>query len=296
VACTGATSLGELLSLPAAALRRRGGDTLHTLLQQLTEGTEPLAPSYQPPDRFVDSYPLGYPLEDWQELVPAMETLLQSLQAYLRQRQLQTDCIQWLFFGQSGYREGLELRSRGDDNDWRDWQRLTRLRLERQPFRAAVDCVQLRSDSLRAAQPLSGELFRTAGRRQPQARIVDEISARLGPQAVQRLRCRDAHLPEHSNSTGAAQEPDSARAPSPTGAQRPLWLLRAPELLPGGPPLRHSGEKLELLYGPERIEDGWWQGRPTSRDYYIARNPQGLRLWVFYERRQRRWFLHGFLP
>ena len=47
--------------------------------------------------------------------------------------------------------------------------------------------------------------------------------------------------------------------------------------------------------GPERIETGWWDGRDVRRDYYVARTPAGVRLWVFRERRaaEGRWFLHG---
>ena len=292
---SGLRSVGELLQLPASALRRRGGDGLHTLLQQLTENGEPLASGYQPPTCFADSHPLGYPLADWQELAPALEALLQSLQAYLRQRQLQTRAISWHFLGQDGYREDLLLHSHGGDNDWRDWLRLTRLRLERQPFRDAIECVQLRSSDLQAAQPASGDLFRVPGRRQPPSRLVDQISARLGPQAVRRLQCRDAHLPEHSHDTATSATDSDPPGRLPTGAQRPLWLLESPQAL-GGPPLRHGGERLELLYGPERIEDGWWHGQPASRDYYIACSGRGQRLWVFYERRRQRWYLHGFFP
>jgi protein ImuB len=45
---------------------------------------------------------------------------------------------------------------------------------------------------------------------------------------------------------------------------------------------------------PERIETGWWDGGEIARDYYIALDPQGVRLWVFRERTEpHRWFLHG---
>jgi len=51
---------------------------------------------------------------------------------------------------------------------------------------------------------------------------------------------------------------------------------------------------LELEQGPERIESGWWDGRDVQRDYYVARNPAGVRLWLFRDRQSAgRWFLHG---
>ena len=81
---------------------------------------------------------------------------------------------------------------------------------------------------------------------------------------------------------------------------RPLWLLAEPQPLDGGDQPRYEGV-LELEEGPECIESGWWDGKDIARDYYIARNAAGLRLWVFRERRRRgdaagctgRWFLHG---
>jgi len=66
---------------------------------------------------------------------------------------------------------------------------------------------------------------------------------------------------------------------------RPVWLLAEPQ------PLEDA---LEIEDGPERIESGWWDGHDVRRDYYVARTPAGVRLWIFRERRAPgRWFLHG---
>jgi len=68
---------------------------------------------------------------------------------------------------------------------------------------------------------------------------------------------------------------------------RPVWLLDEPLPL----------QKPEILQGPERIESGWWDGKGVTRDYYVARQSKGAhsssRLWVFQERRSKRWYLHG---
>lgn len=56
---------------------------------------------------------------------------------------------------------------------------------------------------------------------------------------------------------------------------------------------RHRGA-LRLLTDPERIESGWWDGRDVARDYYVAVDCHGVRLWVFRERAApHAWFLHG---
>jgi protein ImuB len=65
-----------------------------------------------------------------------------------------------------------------------------------------------------------------------------------------------------------------------------VWLLAEPQALKSGEngkvPLYEGA--LTLEEGPERIESGWWDGKDVARDYYVARNPVGVRLWVYRER------------
>ena len=112
----------------------------------------------------------------------------------------------------------------------------------------------------------------------------------------------------------AVRAPDVARAPVATGTpralratrasdtrslpwppfSRPLWLLPAPRLLSQRNGLPRRRGALRLLGDPERIESGWWDGREIERDYYVAVDIHGVRLWVFRERAApHRWFLHG---
>jgi protein ImuB len=49
-----------------------------------------------------------------------------------------------------------------------------------------------------------------------------------------------------------------------------------------------------LIAGPERIESGWWDGKPAARDYFVARNPRGETLWIYREYgHSEAWYLHG---
>jgi protein ImuB len=48
-----------------------------------------------------------------------------------------------------------------------------------------------------------------------------------------------------------------------------------------------------LKGGMERIESGWWDGRDADRDYYVAQDRHGARLWVYCERASGEWFVHG---
>ena len=86
-----------------------------------------------------------------------------------------------------------------------------------------------------------------------------------------------------------AAHPGTRTASAEARRDRPVWLLDQPEPC--------AVDRLVLEEGPECIESGWWDGHDVARDYYIARNPQGARLWVFRNRRETTagggWFLHG---
>lgn len=57
---------------------------------------------------------------------------------------------------------------------------------------------------------------------------------------------------------------------------------------------RKRERELELLRGPERIETGWWDGREVTRDYFVARDAHGVRLWIYRDRRApKNWYVHG---
>jgi protein ImuB len=75
---------------------------------------------------------------------------------------------------------------------------------------------------------------------------------------------------------------------------RPIWLLHRPLKLvveEGRPSYQGT---LDLVAGPERIEAGWWDGAPVSRDYFVAASPNGEKFWVYREHRDpSAWYVHG---
>ena len=79
----------------------------------------------------------------------------------------------------------------------------------------------------------------------------------------------------------------------------PSMVLPDPEMLEGR---LEVGAKLwwgegigqvRALWGPERLRGEWWS-RPFERDYFVAELTDGMRLWVYRDRRLRALFLHGF--
>ena len=72
---------------------------------------------------------------------------------------------------------------------------------------------------------------------------------------------------------------------SPAIRQRPLWLLPKP--------LRCEEGRFVSRSGPERIESGWWDCMDVERDYYVAQDRNGSRLWVYCDRASGAWYVHG---
>jgi protein ImuB len=140
----------------------------------------------------------------------------------------------------------------------------------------------LSADSLDAFAGLAGQ-----GGRDTAPQLVERLRARLGEAAVYGVCPIAEHRPEAAWRRVRELELKSSKLaappPLPGAMPRPIWLLAEPQPL----------SSPQLLEGPERIESGWWDGKGVARDYYVARSGSGERLWVFQERRSRRWYLHG---
>ena len=286
----GLHTLGDVLALPTQALGRRCGRKFCHFLQQVTGQREDIQPEYQPPTTFADEYWFGYEVKANDELLPAMQQLLQSLCRFLRNTQLQTAELTWQLSGIDHSVRELRVRSTSSHSNWRSWLDLTRIRLERLELRVGVEGISLLCHSLQCGQLENIDLFNPRKQREPLASLLDRLRSRLGLHAVEKVGCRDEHVPElalHTCSDRPAADEAGAH-----GKQRPFWLMQQPQPLPGGRQRLHWQGNLELVYGPERIEDNWWQ-QPVSRDYYIARGERGDYYWVFRDRLAQRWYIHG---
>ena len=107
------------------------------------------------------------------------------------------------------------------------------------------------------------------------AGIADRLRARLGEGGLAGLAPQPDHRPEKSWRWVEPGTPTGCTDERP----RPTWLLPEPR------PCRRDNLRLED--GPERIEAGWWDEQDCRRDYFVARDRHGRRLWVFHEHQPR---------
>ena len=204
---------------------------------------------------------------------------------------------------------------------------LVRLRLEtelrREPAGASIVEVEVEVEAAAAGHEQL-RLFHERTQRDLAAggRAIARLRAELGEGSVVRAVLRQGHLPE----ANYAWEPiDKLVAPSPRLVLLKPLVRRVYERAIALPPKpfrerddcwiaptagdqgRHQGGsgnahgrivsgnahgRVEHMTGPYIVSGGWWN-REVHREYHYARTEDGEILWVYYDRRRRRWYLMG---
>jgi protein ImuB len=179
---------------------------------------------------------------------------------------------------------------------------LIRIRLDDTRFCAPVVSIALQADLAGGGQDTEKDLFgsrpnRTAG----SLELLEQLRARLGNRAVHGIQRVPEHRPESAwKAVAPLDKTERVGTRALAGERsdhrmghRPLWMLPNPLALEttGDNPVFQG--VLTLEDGPERIETGWWDDGDIRRDYYIAQNVRGMRLWIFRDHRESRWYLHG---
>jgi protein ImuB len=278
----GISILEDLLRIPADALARRFGPALPAYLRRLLGEDPDPRPRYRLPAVFRRTCDFLEPVETLEGLLFPLRRLLHELQAYLRARDVALQQLTLVCSPRESARPlTLHLTTSAPERDAATLFVLVRERLERLCLPSGVTRLELRAAEWVAPQILQQDLFSA---RALQARnwagVLDKLRARLGSQAVRHLGLREDHRPEQA---WCFAHPTDATAPAAAFPARPLWLL-TPVPLKELPP---------LLGTPERIEGGWWHNEDTTRDYYLARSPEGARWWLYRDVRRGIWYLHG---
>jgi protein ImuB len=186
------------------------------------------------------------------------------------------------------------------------WERGLMERVARESLPAPVRTLRLRLD---AHQPAPAETAGLAGVaaaparraeafRSQRARLIEDLTARLGADRVRHLKLHPDHRPERASAlvdpTSSDRHPQARRASPPSTASsapagallRPAWLLPQPQALEErAGHLWWGHQRLEVVGRPERIESGWFDGDLQCRDYHWARTPDHRWAWVYRQRR-----------
>jgi len=283
--------------LPRPALGRRLGHELLDYLARLeAQQPDPFC-QFQLPEVFSQSIELPRETEQADALLFPINRLFQALENYLRTRQLAVNRLE-LRLGQ--HRRQPQIVHIGTvAPSWlaSEWLALCRLRLERQPLLAPVIELTVKAEQFVPLTPKRTQLFASSeDEHNNEQQLLSILRARLGDSAIQQLHVNDSWWPELAMTvrTASAAAATEADAIPTVAAERPLVLLAHPQ-----PLKNHHGQPqfrgpLQFEPAVEWLQSEWWRQQWSQREYRIARNPAGERLWLFRDSQSpEQWYLHG---
>jgi protein ImuB len=287
----GVHTIKDWLSLPRDGLARRFGQGFLDEVDRAFGLLPDPRPPFTPPSRYSAALELPAPVQETEPLLFAAKRLILELCGYLALRQigvmrLKLD-LEHAHHAATPVVLGLSAPSR----DAAHLVTLLREKLATIELPEAVENLCLIAEETRPLGSHNQSLF-ADGRpsREERWRIVEHLRTRLGVEAVHGLEMFPDHRPERAFRKSLPGRARDGRC----DLHRPLWLLPRPVPLHAGESMPKIEAPLALLEGPERLETGWWDDFDVKRDYFVARDASGTKIWLFRERTGRReWFLHG---
>lgn len=291
---SGVRTVGDCLRLPRDGLARRTSEHCLRDLDKATGlGFDPRA-SFRAPRHWQTTTELPEEVSELALLADALERTLEGLVAELRQRQSQVLRMQLAFVH-------VHRPPTIETIEWvapvHERERLLNLlldRLERIALPAPVIALRMTAGPLEAMSLEESSLFEKRSTTTSAQVLLDRLQGRLGAARVFGVKALAEYRPECAWVRGSSLGVERCTAPLPSWIPgRPLWMLPAPLPLDSTAAHRYYEGSVQLQSGPERIESGWWDGADVSRDYYTATSAGGQRLWIYRDRLDHVWCLHG---
>ncbi|MBT4160890.1 MAG: DNA polymerase Y family protein [Gammaproteobacteria bacterium] len=300
----GISDCGQLFKLPVDGLNRRFGVFFTDYLARLT-GERP-DPQKHISDKPFFSSEITFltDVTNLSSLAFPVKRLLGELQTFLRGRQLLVNRFSLRLSHRSHPARDITVLLANPDNDAAMFLMLAQLKLDNISDMPETDNVSLTARTFFETEAPSGDLFQGTQFQQKDGRVhskaeearavrlINMMTARLGPQACFGLSLANDHRPELAWKPVALHTRDYWHEESIGGNARPLYLLSKPTMISERNSRPFMSGELTLFQGPERIDFGWWDDHEINRDYFIARHECGALYWV-YQTANSQWYLHG---
>ena len=320
----GIYQIGQLVQLPRETLSSRFGPELLLRLDQATGLLPETVVAFKAPPEFEVEWPLEH-ATDRQEMIDfALNNLVTRLAEQLAVRREGVVRLECRLAMQSSeplrFSIGLYQASAAPKH----LLGLIHLQLEKTRLRDAVSAIRLTAITTGPLELEQQGLFaEDRDRASPRhlAALVDRLASRLGRDAVLQPKLLPDAQPEYACqylplagrgreavARGKTSGKRKQKRETDVGSSlrslplRPLELstpiaLEVMAVVPEGPPVRFRAAGREQyvvnVWGPERIETGWWRKRGVRRDYYRVETKTGQRFWLFRQLGDERWFWHG---
>lgn len=302
----GIRHLKDIWRLPIDGIRKRFGSEFVNLLNKaLGKAAEPTQ-NYLPPPTFSSSYDLPYELENLDRLLPVIDEIIAQLCDFLTKRDLSTGHLLFSLHHEKQSPTVIEISLRQASRSNAHFLMLVETHFHNLVIPAPVISVKLEVNQFDAftshteALMLDGKLNNSACDKSL-SQFMEQLKARLGDDYLKSITCVAEHRPEYASASVSFHKRPTKSSRKPLLEQevasrpRPIWLLDPPEELVEKNGFLYHRKAITILSGPERIETAWWAGSDVRRDYYVAQEANGSRLWIYRERSgERRWLLHGY--
>jgi protein ImuB len=291
----GVRTVGDCLRLPRDGFALRASESYLRALDRALGKQRDVRRPFKPSQRLRSRIDFAEATEDSAFLVRAAQSLIERLCDALRARQAEAGGLEITFHHLRLPPTVERIALVEPTHEPARFLRLIEEKLQRASLPAAVTALVIKTARLQTIDGLQSiSLFSRnarAGRTLMLSELIELLRTRFGDERVHRIGLVAEHRPEAAWIKLLDDAPAAPVEIPPTAGQRPLWLLPAP--LPVSDSDPRYGGPLRLQSGPERIETGWWDDADIARDYYRACTARGERLWVFKERLEQSWYLHG---
>lgn len=318
----GITQIGPLLQLPRTSLTARFGDEINLRLDQAKGDVREVFQAIHLPIRYQTEELLEWPVKDiatTQVIIQRHVTkLCEQMKAEAR------GALQWQIrlFRQQAPLIKLEIKLFQPTTQPEHVLQLVEMQLDNHPeLQASSQNYVSRHSPLTEVTVCVTHHVQLAERqrklfdedpslnRLALAQLINCLTSRLGQEQVTRPTLQSGAQPERAFRLQPLIDPARKQNQAQPHRShyvmaRPLRLL-TPALRLRPRPASQKGLpetfqtpadeiiQIHRHWGPERIETGWWRGRTVCRDYWRIETHLGAHLWVYRDRRNNQWFLHG---
>ena len=304
----GLRQIGDFISMPRSAIRRRFGSHIIMRLNQALGLEEEFIKPQQPVVLYNERLPCIEPIVTATCIEIALQRLLEALcdKFQKEQKGLRQACLKC--YRVDGKIEQIQIATNSPSHNVMHLFKLFEIRISSITPDLGIELFVLEAPVVEAHNAVQQQLWGTTCgiNNSHLSELIDRIAGKFGPEAIRRYLPDEHYWPERSVKQATSLH-EQKTAEWKLDKPRPMQLLPYPEKIdvtapvPDYPPMnfRYKGKlhKIETADGPERIEQEWWLQEGQHRDYYVVEDEAGCRYWLFrlghYDETYQ-WFIHGF--
>lgn len=291
----GISTISQFVALPISEITNRFGKDALLIHHRIRNQYLPAWPGLRIPEKIKESIHIE-PCTNLEPLLFILRGLIDRCMARLRGRHLRASKIElkfelenWTTLKSKEVRFSLDLPFSQSSvtgllpilKDFLYFE------LQRKPIHSPICVVHFEvTETVFGSSPQQNFFNKKEEEKENWNLLLSRLFQKLNPDQIFTAECVQRYLPEKSW---------KKQSPTYKNNSKTLELPIRPTRLLKNPIPISSLEKLENSQweGPERISSEWWQ-EFFDRDYFQVKTPSGERLWIFYNRLNQEYYLHGY--